>query len=369
LWLGDSEDLKYPSGVDTTLAIVLERCKLLQTLEIMFPGRCRSTITTSVTKHLRPHDHLKQLTLESVVLSVELLRTLAQMPCLEDLSCHTGSSWGKLPNDSSVTGFLNLRFFNIWDRSTNIVAFLRSFGESNLLEELELSKAAVLEPPDSAILFPETFVGRHITRLCVSSKIGACIASNVLENCAKFDQLQRLTLKGEYVPRVSDEEIVKGLRSCYRLRGLDLYTDAHTLLRDHGNIKPTLGCLEPLLAACRSLSEIKGSFDLVQSAISTVAASSFSQLQSIHLARSYFVTFPPPENWIGKTVGYLASLFQGACALTIESTICFEEAVTEEEEEYQHTMLNRRIQDKETFDAAVVAINKLKTHSDAVENP
>jgi hypothetical protein len=364
--------VEYPHGFDIALSAALQQCKNLQTLELLLPKSHQSNLTASVTEHLKSCDHLRAVTITPVDLNEKILRMLAQLPCLEDLCCEARlQSSQEIHPSFCITGFKKVRILRIRNRPATVNTFLKCFGPDNWLEDLHLIdlQLADVDGPHAhdTTLFPESFSGKHISRLWVSSCFDGDIGRNVLARCAKFTQLHTLILTGKFLPQASDTDIVQGLKCCRRLRILHLCAEARTYIPEHDLDRPTLGCLQPLLDACKSLREIKGSFDLMQTAIpsTSIVSKAFPRLRSIDLATSYFVTFPPPDDWIEKTVRYLTSLFQGSCELLIEDTPCIEEFISPE---MRKDILGRRQRDKSAFDAAVYAINMARLHLPVSKN-
>jgi hypothetical protein len=365
----DDDDLifNYIRGVDITLENAARHCKFLRVLEISFPEALQLEVTTSILNHLKPFDYLREIHLDPVDLREGIVRLLGQMPCLEDMCCKTQLlTPHRLPKAFQFTGFKKLRILRLTNRPNSIGTFMKCFDPDNLLEHVWLQDLLNDDDESEGVtLFPKTFVGKHINKLNISSYFEGNTGRNILTSCARFCELRTLILRGRYLPRVSDEDLVQGLQSCHRLRTLSLCEDAQLFVPKLDDIRPTLGCLQPLLATCKSLSEIRGCFDLDQKSIPNALGSPFPQIQSIDLGTSYFVKFPPPHDWIEKTISFLASFFEAACRLSIKDKPCMLVSLPRQTKD---NVLKRRKGDKVIFDATVLAFHRSKLRSGIGKN-
>jgi hypothetical protein len=279
--------------------------------------------------------------------------------------------WGGLVPESiavpDITGFVHLQELRIPDKPLNVFNLLALFHRCTCLERLTIrvGRGNDEEKNEGYNLFPGTFLGKCLTYLKVTSTFMDRIGPNTMEICARLSHLCSLHLDGQgYLPQISDSRLVQGLQACHHLTDLDLCAHAGKLIPQFDLERPTLGCLQPLLMVCQSLRTIRGTFDPIQSSIPSTCIPPHPNIQSIDLTTSYFVTFSPPDSWCVRTAAYIASFFNGTCAIAISPRVCFVAGTDEPDKEL---ILARRKLDKKCFDNAVAAINHFKSHSATLE--
>jgi hypothetical protein len=364
------DDVRYPRSLAFAWDAIANTCTSLRSLKIICPSG-QSAIPTISRDQLRLCKSLTVLELRPVKLSQEVIEVMVKMPNLAFLDFETdGYLEGLVPESivvPDIIGFDHLRELKIYDKPFNIFSLLGLFHRGNCLERLiiRVGDGTEEEQTEGFNIFPGTFLGKCLTYLKVRSTFLDRIGLNTMEICARLSHLCTLHLDGlGYLPLLSDSQLVQGLQTCHHLTDLDLCAHAENFVPEADLERPTLGCLQPLLMACQSLRTIRGTFDLIQASIPPTRNPPHPNIQSIDLTTSYFVTFPPPDSWWVKTAGYLASFFNGTCAIALSLQVCF---VDETSEPDKALILARRKLDKKCFDDAVAAINHFKSHSTTLE--
>ncbi len=302
---------------------IVDVCPELKTYDVSFTDGASPIPRAILESHLPSLAKLTTLALSGVIHTRYFIQQLSSLPCLvsfKSSSADVGPDEIQQLIGKRERGFAKLTTLTISDTTDVVKEFLYSIADHSNIREISLfTTEDDGDETQNWELFPSCFSPRNIESLTIDN--ADFFTANILASIGRFHTLRTLRFSESYVNLITtDMQLVAALYDCPHLEKLLLPGPVNVYHNRSGSDALSLGCLAPILSRCPLLQHIAGCFRLDQQKISSQGGIvPHSKLNILDLGSSYFVT-REPEGWIPTTVGYLSSLAQQPCIISLSES-------------------------------------------------